>query len=298
MLSVIFLSVVGTAACVDLDEPLCRPGFASEKISAPVAGSNSLAEMDSMDMHVYRGRDFDSERGRIVFVQHGTKRNAKSYVRMAARFADDALVIGLTYDRARYPTGCAYTLGMHHPFTREKFNGAQVRAHYAQIEAVFDLVRTRIGGQQQRYDMFGHSAGAQFVHRYLLFFPDARVRYAVAANAGWYTLPDLTIPFPYGLAATDVDQHSLRRSLAQKLVVMAGALDTQQKGLRTSPRAMRQGPHRRARAKHFVHMARKVGADWQYCEVPGVGHSPAQMLAAFFEAVLSGSSRRCLKVYR
>jgi len=53
-----------------------------------------------------------------------------------------------------------------------------------------------------QFSMFGHSAGAQFVHRYITFMPQGHLRAAVAANSGWYTLPDQTLKLPYGLKHT------------------------------------------------------------------------------------------------
>ena len=64
---------------------------------------------------------------------------------------------------------------------------------------VFENIKTNLNYLGNSYNMFGHSAGAQFVHRFIQFKPLSRVDKAVSANAGWYTLPDTTIDFPYGL---------------------------------------------------------------------------------------------------
>ncbi len=48
--------------------------------------------------------------------------------------------------------------------------------------------------------LFGHSGGAQFVHRFVMAHPDRVARY-VASAAGWYTLPDPALAFPYGIGA-------------------------------------------------------------------------------------------------
>lgn len=61
---------------------------------------------------------------------------------------------------------------------------------YRLIEAIFDYFKEKTGNVSETYDMFGHSAGGQFVHRYLLAMPEARVGRAVAANPGNYTYPD------------------------------------------------------------------------------------------------------------
>ena len=59
--------------------------------------------------------------------------------------------------------------------------------------------------------MFGHSAGAQFVHRFVMFAPGPNLRTAISANAGWYTTLEENVAFPYGLkdAPVDVDVQEL-----------------------------------------------------------------------------------------
>ena len=47
--------------------------------------------------------------------------------------------------------------------------------------ASFVTVKAATGNRSERYHLYGHSAGAQFVHRFLYFMPDARVAKAVAA---------------------------------------------------------------------------------------------------------------------
>lgn len=49
------------------------------------------------------------------------------------------------------------------------------------------------------YHFFAHSAGAQLLHRLLLFRPDPAASSIVVANSGSYTFPDLSWDFPYGL---------------------------------------------------------------------------------------------------
>ena len=52
-----------------------------------------------------------------------------------------------------------------------------------------------------RFNLFGVSAGAQFAHRYAMAYP-RRVAFAVIADAGRYTLPDPTRRFPRGIRST------------------------------------------------------------------------------------------------
>jgi len=66
--------------------------------------------------------------------------------------------------------------------------------------ALLDAVGASLPGCKGPLDIFGHSGGAQLAHRFAMLYPH-RVSALHLAAAGWYCLPDETMPYPYGLAA-------------------------------------------------------------------------------------------------
>ena len=72
-------------------------------------------------------------------------------------------------------------------------------------ERLFQQLRAQGVTTRQRYGLLGHSAGGQYVHRMLSFGFRDHVAVAVSANAGTYAMPDLSIPWPFGLGETDLD---------------------------------------------------------------------------------------------
>jgi len=122
---------------------------------------------------------------------------------------------------------------------------------------------------RQRYGLFGHSAGGQFVHRMVSFGFRDRVAVAVSANAGTYAMPDLSTPWPFGLGQTDVDTDALRALLGFPITVMAGTADVETTGhfFPKGPRSMRQGANRYERAHTYVRSghATRGGAGEQLC---------------------------------
>ncbi len=141
------------------------------------------------------------------------------------------------------------------------------------------------GNRSERYSIYGHSAGAQFVHRYLYFMPEARVDRAVAANAGWWTLPDLKVDFPYGLRGSSINESGLKALLQRPLVVLLGTADTDPNhaNLRRTPEAMAQGAYRFARGQYFYaagqRQAKALGVPlaWKLETATGVGHVDKDM---------------------
>ena len=237
----------------------------------------------ALDAEIYRGSTFDPASGPIWFVMHGASRDAERYVRAAAPVAEraGALAIVIRFSKQAYPKSSDYTLGV------------GVR-NYAELERVFAAVREHLGGRQPGYYLFGHSAGAQFTHRLLTFLPTAHVLGAVAANAGWYTLPVAENPrlhtMPYGLAGSSVDADELRGLFSRPLVILLGERDTatadEDDLVRGTPEAEAQGATRLARGEFYFATAgaraKQLGSefDWRLATVPRVGHDAGEMIAS------------------
>jgi hypothetical protein len=256
--------------------------FATLAVALVAAGAPSVAD-PLLDAPTYRATGFDPEHGPIWFVIHGAGRTAESYRDAAAPVAEryGALAIALRFPENEYPGTESWTL--------------DPAGHvYSEVERAFDRVRETLGGEQDGYYLFGHSAGAQFVHRLLTFLPRAHVLGAVAANAGWYTMPDDDRDFPYGLHGTPLGDEDLRSLVRAPLTLLAGERDVatpdQDELLRGTPEAMAQGRNRLARARSYFASgearARALGEPlaWRFAIVPGAEHDKDEVMpsAGFF----------------
>ncbi|MDB6127817.1 MAG: hypothetical protein JWM35_1713 [Verrucomicrobia bacterium] len=221
----------------------------------------------------------------VVFVMHGVKRNAEDYLRDWAPYAEkrNFLLVVPEFSTAEFPGDEGYNYGN----TVRADGSAVPRAEwsFSMIEPIFDAVRSRTGNLSERYFIFGHSAGAQFVQRFVFFVPTSRVAHAVAANAGWYMLPDPSLAFPYGLAGTPVSSADVRRALGESVTILLGTadIDPKHKMLRHTLEAEAQGPHRFARGQYYFAHARAAAAElktpfgWSLATAPGVAHSDQGM---------------------
>jgi hypothetical protein len=195
------------------------------------------------------------------------------------------IVLVPEFDAAQFPDVYAYNYGnVRRPppygtvLPRDLWN-------FGIIDRLFEHVRTAIGSNRETFGMFGNSAGAQYVMRYLALTEGRAVDAAVAANSGWYMLPDLAIDYPDGMGGLDLDESYLRRYLGRRLTVLLGDADTDSAApdLPRSETAMAQGPHRLARGLwHFEHckqVADRLGArfGWRLEIVPGAGHIDQQI---------------------
>lgn len=221
----------------------------------------------------------------IVFVFHGNARDADNYRDAWVGPADEhqLLVFAPEFDDGFFPGSAGYAEG--NVYDGNNNATSEELWTFSYVEPLFDYVKGLVASDAETYYVFGHSAGSQFVHRFLLFKPENRVARAVAANAGWYTLPDLSESFPYGLLNSGLGEEHLDAFLGQPLVVLLGERDTDPNspGLRQTRQARAQGAHRFARGQNFVataeaaSVARGVTLAWQLDTVPNVGHSHSRM---------------------
>lgn len=221
----------------------------------------------------------------VLFVMHGTNRNADDYRDNWTELADryGILIVSPEFFAELFPGAAGYNLG-----GMFDENGDPVDERYwaySIIEPLFDEVKERFGSNQATYDMFGHSAGSQFTHRFFLFKEELRVNRVIAANAGWYTMPDFDIGFPYGLKGTAVSEERLPGRLSRHLVIQLGEVDNNPEAqfLRNSEGAVAQGAHRYERGHTFYSEINRVAEEsgieavWSIRAVPGVGHDNARM---------------------
>lgn len=242
----------------------------------------------------YRPADFAAN-DRIVIVMHGVLRNADRYrdTWIAAAKANRLLVLAPEMSKAQFPGAAGYNLG--NMVSRDGDPLPPERWAWAVVEKVFDAARAATGSQRQSYALYGHSAGAQFVHRLVLFAEDARFDVAISANAGWYTMPTTRERYPYGLDRAPVDPSRVRRALARPLVVLLGGddVDPEDENLRRTAAALRQGQNRLERGQSFMRSAReeadKTGSlfSWRLDIVPDVDHDNKAMVSAAVRWVLA-----------
>jgi len=221
--------------------------------------------------------------GPVVAVLHGAGRTARGYRDTWAVHAEQRgfLLVCPEFSQAAYPGSAAYNDGASAGRPPEAWSfWALPRAVAAARRAVGEDA-----APAGRFHLYGHSAGSQFSHRYNWLCDAEGVDRMVFANAGFYTWPDITQAFPYGLAGTMAGEAALRRGLARPVVVLLGEQDVSvtDPDLRQTPEAMRQGPHRFGRGQAFFAAAREAAArlgvpfGWRMAFVPGVGHSNAGM---------------------
>jgi len=219
---------------------------------------------------------------RILVVMHGTSRTAKRYLRTWKRLADTNGVVLLApeFSKKDWPNSRHYNLG--NIFTaKRKTSKPRSLWSFSAMEKAVKITSKIAGVNGERFFLYGHSAGGQFVHRYVMLTGGKKLIRAVAANAGWYLWPDENKKFPYGLRLLENQNWDWKAVFRTDLTVLVGSDDNDSAGktLRTKKGAMVQGKHRLQRAVNFFLAAREYADEqeqkfrWRLQTVPGVGHS-------------------------
>ena len=257
------------------------------------AGSSQFAFPDprggarEITVHVHRPAAYRRE-GPVVIAMHGRNRNGADYRNWWVDAAErhGALVAVPEFSEGQYAHPDEYNYGA--MFGADGGRRSPGEWLFPVIDAVFEDVRGRAGSMVGRYFLCGHSAGAQVVHRLVTFGWSDRIERAIAANAGSYTMPLLDEDFPFGLRGTGFGVEAVRALLGRPLLILLGESDNdpEHPQLPREPGAMRQGPHRLARGRHYFETGRReaerLGASfaWKLATVPDIAHSGELMSPA------------------
>ena len=260
------------------------------------------AKLDKFTYNVWDKPDLDvyyhlpeiiNDETKILFVIHGNSRNADNYLNTWIKLAKDKnyAIFAPHFKRSQFIS--FNTLQMSTSSGRIR-NEANLYLNNS-IDLLFDHIKPLFDLSQDSYDIYGHSAGAQFVHRYLLFSNSPKVNRAVAANAGWYTFLDGS-NFPYGINNPPIDFNSQNviNFLNMDLHIHIGSADTDiSSSVNQSEGANNQGLNRFQRANNFFNYTTKIvekndlNYNWSFLVVDGVAHSNSRMSKAAAEVIFA-----------
>jgi len=236
---------------------------------------------------------------KVLLVIPGAGRNGNNYrdawVNAAEKY--NVLVLSPQYSEKHYPQFWNYNLaGMLVDVKINKERTAMVDFKindnpkdwlYDDFDRMFDLVKTEIQLSTEDYDMFGHSAGGQLLHRLAIFKPSSKANRILSSNSGWYTVPTPSEDFPVGLknSSSSIEQIDFSTNLILFLGEKDDANETRG-DLRHTPELDKQGLYRLARGKYFYQTSKKIADSvdkafsWKLEIVPGIGHDFEEMSKA------------------
>jgi hypothetical protein len=251
----------------------------------------------------YRIPNGDITKMPILFSFHGVNRNADDYrdywVSMAN--ANKFMVFAPQFSDDDFPTGDKYNLANifddgDNPST-STFNSKEEWT-FSVLDPLFEQIKTAVAGTQEKYNGWGHSAGAQFLHRFVMYLPNSKLDIAVCSNAGWYTVPEFSVDFPYGIKNGQLPTNDLKSALVKKLIVHLGTNDNNENssGLRHNTVVdNQQGLNRFVRGNYFFTESQATAQslntpfNWEKVEVSGVAHEAQKMANAALVHVLKST---------
>ena len=218
-------------------------------------------------------RDAEAQRNNLV-----NKANSKGFIILALEFPEtnfsgsDAYNLANIFEDGDNPSPS--TLNPEEEWT------------FSVIDSIFADFKVQSGNTMAAYDIVGFSAGAQLLHRFLIFEPHALFNRVVIASAGWYNMPTDTIDFPYGLGKSPRAGANLSPVFERRAYVIVGENDTDPNSanLRHTPEADEQGNNRVQRAQYFYQVSREIAINqalsfrWSYQSVPNTANDGGDML--------------------
>ena len=229
---------------------------------------------------------------RLVIVMHGRKRNAEEYRDQWIEAAEDLnlLVIVPEFSERNFPQVWGFNYGN---LKTKQLDPIKKKLHaFSAIEPLADDALEKFKLKSNNWGIYGHGAGAHFVHRYVLHHPEASHTLAIAANLGWY-LSMTDQEWPFGLTNSGIEADQLKQAFSKYFLLMLGKADTS-----TKPNSAYvkenwnvitlQGEHRLARGRNFFKSAieRSKQVDqffkWGMVEVPTTkGHSNTKQMVPY-----------------
>jgi poly(3-hydroxybutyrate) depolymerase len=248
---------------------------------------------DGDDLPVFVAKpDKVNKATRLVVVMHGRKRNAEEYRDQWIEAAKDLnlLVVVPEFSEKNFPEVWGFNYG--NVITPESEPIEKKLHAFSSISPLANEAIEKFKLKSNNWGIYGHGAGAHFVHRYVLHQPEANHTLAIAANLGWY-LSMTDQQWPFGLTNSGIEDAQLKQAFSKYFLLMLGKADTSTKP--NSPYAKEhwdsislQGEHRLARGRNFFKSAVEKSKEvdqffkWGMVEVPTEkGHGNTEQMVPY-----------------
>jgi pimeloyl-ACP methyl ester carboxylesterase len=255
---------------------------------APYAGATEIkqttyAYWDKPDVEIFyitpKKIDKDTQ---LLFIIHGNSRNAEDYISAWIPYISNKniIVVAPQFNKNSF----RYFFLLESATSSGKINNNPDNYINNSISSFFNFFQSKFSLSTNKYKMFGHSAGAQFTHRYMLLSNDRRISNAVIANAGWYTFLNGN-NFPYGIKNSPIDISSdhIKWFMSNKTSLLIGNNDINLKSVNSSKGAQRQGITRVDRANSYFNSLINISDNnnipfrWSYKVVDKADHDYLKM---------------------
>lgn len=261
-------------------------------------GEGRIDKTVSIYFHVPQNWKEDSP---VVLVIPGAGRNAWSYRNAWVTESEKKgfIVVSPSYSDEFYPRFWNYNIArmigdVEINKAKTNFENFSISSNsnewiFNDFDRIFDDIKSKLTLTTETYDVFGHSAGGQILHRFALFYDSKKVDKILSSNSGWYTVPNFETKFPTGLIDAPINRENLKHAFSKKLILFLGELDNENETrghLLKNPRMNKQGLHRLERGHYFYVKAKEqaaaLSADfrWEKVVISGVGHDYKKMSIA------------------
>lgn len=249
---------------------------------------------DTIEVFYHIPEAYDRAEMPVVVGFHGNDRDCSYWIETWKEFADkEGFMFFIPWFRnGAFPTRRYQEVGI-------KDSDGNIQPEKYRTTALVDSLIGHIlkcsGTKDDMVTVYGHSAGGQFVHRFMLLNDSPFVRKAIIGNPGWFTFPTDEEDYPYGIGnLPEINSTRLKNMLAKNIDLQLAEGDTiRESFLRKTPEADRQGLNRMERGNNFFEALKALAAknnwafNWRKVYVPNVGHDAVAMSRHAAESLLT-----------
>ena len=247
----------------------CEYCHAADSNTSDFIGKLSYKEYKGVKYHYYIPESAKSKRKtplKLLVLVHGRGLNPDVYAKRWFDVAEErgvALVAPL-FDKKTFPN-------------YNRLNIKKTRADLKLLQIIEDL-NVLWPVNTQKFFIYGHSAGAQFAHRFAMVHPN-RIIKGVASCAGNYTFPDPAVKYHYGIGqipGTNDIEFNVDAFVQLHFAVIVGELDIDPN---EAGGTEAQGKNRIERAWNFYNAMKEyaknkeIPFNLQFAKISKVGHS-------------------------